>query len=354
MATAAVEGIEAMSASIPIRNIYYLLCYAWNRLEQGELVDVSQIPTTELADLFAFVLCDGIRHLARRGLEQGYETRHEELSGIRGRLDIANSLRRSLFPRGRAYCQYDELSVDTNANRILKAALLALLAVPELDRGLRKRAFATFRSLRGIREIKLSSAAFKSVQVSSNNQFYRFLLSVCRLICDSLLVDESSGTTRFRNFTRDEKKMAALFQSFLFNFIARECRQWAVKSENIAWQASSPTDPNLKLLPRMQTDISAVRPGEYRIIDAKFYRDTLSSFFDAEKVHSGNLYQMSSYLMNAKAIGGVQAAGMLIYPKVDRELREHYEILGRKVSLCTVDLQAPWQSIAQEIRSLME
>jgi 5-methylcytosine-specific restriction enzyme subunit McrC len=269
-------------------------------------------------------------------------------------LDVANSLRRSLFPRGRAYCQYDELSVDTNANRILKAALFALLAVPELDRGLKKRAFATFRSLRGIREIKLSSATFKSVQVSSNNQFYRFLLSVCRLIWESLLVDESRGTTRFRNFTRDEKKMAALFQSFLFNFIARECTQWAVKSENIAWQASSLTDPNLRLLPRMQTDISAVRPGEYRIIDAKFYRDTLSSFFDAEKVHSGNLYQMSSYLMNAKAIGGVQAAGMLIYPKVDRELREHYEILGRKVSLCTVDLQAPWQSIAHEIRLLME
>ena len=50
----------------------------------------------------------------------------------------------------------------------------------------------------------------------------------------------------------------------------------------------------------------------------------------------------------------LQAAGMLIYPKVDRELREHYEILGRKVTLCTVDLQASWQSIAQEIRSLME
>jgi hypothetical protein len=41
------------------------------------------------------------------------------------------------------------------------------------------------------------------------------------------------------------------------------------------------------------------------------------------------------------------------YPKVDRELREHYEILGRKVSLCTINLRAPWQSIDQEIRELM-
>ncbi|MBR1236649.1 5-methylcytosine restriction system specificity protein McrC [Bradyrhizobium sp. AUGA SZCCT0182] len=125
-----------MSASIPIANIYYLLCYAWNRLEQGKIIDVSQTPTTELADLFALVLCDGIRHLARRGLEQGYEAREEELSGIRGRLDIANSLRRSLFMQGRAHCRYDELSADTGANRILKATLVSLQNADRLDRKL--------------------------------------------------------------------------------------------------------------------------------------------------------------------------------------------------------------------------
>jgi len=353
LAPTIVEDIETVSTSIPIGNIYYLLCYAWNRLEQGKIVDISQTPITELVDLFTLVLCDGVRHLARRGLEQGYDLREEELSGIRGRLNIADSLRRSLFSKGRAYCRFDELSVDTSANRILKATLVALLTVPELDRGLKKKAFTIVRSLQGIQDVKLSHSLFKSVPVNSNNLFYHFLLSVCRLISESLLVDESTGTTKFRDFTRDDKKMPALFQSFLYNFIARECKQWTVRSENISWRALSNTDPELKLLPRMQTDISAVRPGEYRIIDAKFYGQTLSSFFDVEKFHSGNLYQMSSYLMNAKAIGNIQAEGMLVYPKVDRELREHYEILGRKVSLCTINLRAPWQSIDQEIRELM-
>ncbi|WP_409411315.1 5-methylcytosine restriction system specificity protein McrC [Bradyrhizobium sp. AUGA SZCCT0182] len=204
-----------------------------------------------------------------------------------------------------------------------------------------------------IREIRLSRKAFDSVRVTSNNLFYRFLLSTCRLVFDSLLVDEATGKVRFRDFTRDEDKMAGLFQSFLFNFIARECAEWTVKSENIGWQAVSSTDPNLQLLPRMQTDISARRSGEYRIIDAKYYRRTLSSYFDIDKLHSGNLYQMGSYLMNAKTIGGIQADGMLIYPKVDRDLREKYEILGRNISVFTVDLNAPWQSIAQELRALM-
>jgi 5-methylcytosine-specific restriction enzyme subunit McrC len=190
-------------------------------------------------------------------------------------------------------------------------------------------------------------------RLTSNSLFYRFLLNVCNFVFESLLVDESKGASRFRDFTRDDAKMARLFQSFLFNFIARECPHWTVRSENIKWQATSETDPDLALLPRMQTDISATRPGEYRIIDAKFYRQTLGKYFDVEKVHSANLYQMTSYLMNACVESGVEPEGMLIYPMVDRVLRERYDILGRKISVCTVNLDAPWWAIDQEIRALM-
>jgi hypothetical protein len=43
---------------------------------------------------------------------------------------------------------------------------------------------------------------------------------------------------------------------------------------------------------------------------------------------------------------------MLIYPRVDRLLREQYEILGRKISVCTVSLDAPWWAIDREINEL--
>jgi len=62
---------------------------------------------------------------------------------------------------------------------------------------------------------------------------------------------------------------------------------------------------------------------------------------------------MTSYLMNAQLSAEVEAQGMLIYPRVDRNLRQSYEILGRKILVCTVDLDAPWWAIDQEIRGLM-
>jgi len=39
--------------NIPIQNIYYLLCYAWDKLVEKEVVNVESINSTSLADLFA-------------------------------------------------------------------------------------------------------------------------------------------------------------------------------------------------------------------------------------------------------------------------------------------------------------
>jgi hypothetical protein len=56
--------------------------------------------------------------------------------------------------------------------------------------------------------------------------------------------------------------------------------------------------------------------------------------------------------MNAPPKSGLLPDGMLIFPRVTKTVREEYNIFGRKFSICTVDLSAPWQSIDQEIREL--
>ena len=112
-----------MEQKIPIRNIYYLLCYAWNRLSEGDIVDVSGVDSTELADLLATVLIGGTNHLLRKGLDRGYQTVEDEMSSIRGRIDIATTARRMLLKHGKAYCIYDDFNVNTLPNRILKSTI---------------------------------------------------------------------------------------------------------------------------------------------------------------------------------------------------------------------------------------
>jgi 5-methylcytosine-specific restriction enzyme subunit McrC len=340
-----------MAGVIPIRNIYFLLCYAWDRLAEGDLVDVSALESTELADLFAAILISGTHHVIRRGLDQGYQTFEGELTSIRGRVDVAASARKMLLTHGRACCVYEVLNVNTLPNRILKATLRHLANVPTLDETLRKKLRVLCRNLGDIEDIPLTKLAFRQIQLNGNKRFYRFLLNVCELVQGTWLVDEATGTYRFRDFLREERQMARLFEEFIFNFYRIERPEMTARKERIYWVASSEEDPELQLLPTMLTDVVLRDSRRTIVIDAKYYKETLQTYYDSETIHSANLNQIFTYLMNLEPRGGVDAhaEGILLYPVVDRRVRLKYQMHGHAVRICTVDLLRPWQEIHNEL-----
>jgi len=344
-----------MHSVIPIRNIYFLLCYAWNRLQEGELVDVSADSSTELADLFARVLLAGVRHLLRRGLEQGYELRSAELTGIRGRPDLLQTARRFLERHGRAACDYDELTVNTLPNQILKATMRVLAGVPGLHNTLRQALRVLHRSLGAIDDRPLGTLPFHRVQLHSNNRYYKFLLHVCELVHRSWLVDEATGFYRFRDLLRDEQLMARVFEDFVFHFYRIERPECNVRHEVIEWQAHSASDPALTFLPQMRTDLSLRNAQQTIIIDTKYYTETLQRYYNSTSIHSAHLYQLFAYLKNMESRGGTDATaeGILLYPAVESTLRLSYEMHGHTLRICTIDLAQGWHEIRQELLQLI-
>ena len=115
--------------------------------------------------------------------------------------------------------------------------------------------------LKEIEIIPLAKRHFGLVQLHSNNAFYDFLLNICELIHENLFISEEDGTGKFRDFVRDEKKMATLFEAFVRNFYKREQTTFIVSRENIAWDATPLDEYSSGFLPKMQTDISAVGPA---------------------------------------------------------------------------------------------
>jgi 5-methylcytosine-specific restriction enzyme subunit McrC len=340
-----------MSSQIPVRNIYFLLCYAWDKLQEGAIVNVDNLDSTELVDLFATVLINGVNHIVRRGLDRGYEIHEEELSSLRGKIDVTNSARRMLLSRGKAHCSFDEFTVNTLPNRIIKSTLKHLVNFKGLDKGLRRQLFVLHRDLHDVEDIRLNKFAFRKVQLNFNNRFYGFLLNICELVHSQSLLDESSGSYKFKDFIRDDKAMARLYESFLLNFFKTEFPELKPKSEVLNWNASSQTDPHLNLLPSMRTDISLTSQERKLVIDAKYYSKTLQSYFDKQSFHSGNLYQLLAYLDCLSGDTDLQLEGMLLYPLVNESLNESYEINGKTIHIKTINLTEDWKNIASHLRS---
>ena len=66
---------------IPVANIYYLLCYAWDKLEEKDKVAVSIDDKTELLDLFAKIIIKATRILLKRGIDRNYIELSSEVPG---------------------------------------------------------------------------------------------------------------------------------------------------------------------------------------------------------------------------------------------------------------------------------
>ena len=116
-----------MAKEIPIQNLYYLLCYAWDQLAEGALIDLKASDSKSLSELFARVLAHGTQHLVKRGFDRGYLVHSEETARLRGRFNLSASMQRLSWRQGRMVCEFDELDHNILHNRILKTTILDVL-----------------------------------------------------------------------------------------------------------------------------------------------------------------------------------------------------------------------------------
>ena len=339
--------------AIPIQNIYFLLCYAWNRLEEQGFVQIQTEDCETLRDLFAKVLTQGIRILRKRGLHRQYVEKEDELSRLRGKILMNPSMKRFTWLRGRMACCYDELNHDILHNQILKSSLAKLSNTEGLSSNSKKRVAEANRLFKEISLTPLSGKIFRRVQYHSNIQHYRFLLNVCELIYEATLPTEESGEHRFREFIRDPKKMPHLFEEFVRNFYKQHAERYKTGSRIISWDTND-NSTGSGLLPQMKTDITLESRNRKIIIDCKFYENALGGGQFNEKIYSGHLYQILAYLNNqAKQDGWKDVEGILLYPAVNQKFHHTFQIWGYSVQIVTLDLDQPWQSIRDKLMGLL-
>jgi len=222
--------------NVPIQNIYYLLCYAWEMWEEGHLIDVSEERFESLPELMIYVLNSGVARLLRRGLDRNYLAEEDDLSSPRGKFDLSVTVKRTLMVRSRVHCIYDAFSHDVLHNQIIKATLGRAARWKDLDSSLRADSARLFRRLHEIREIQLVPSNFDRAAIHRHNRFYAFIVEVCRIIYNSLLIDPVTGQSVFRDFLRDETAMGSLFERFVRNFYKREqLTFYDVKARTIDW-----------------------------------------------------------------------------------------------------------------------
>ncbi len=112
------------------------------------------------------------------------------------------------------------------------------------------------------------------------------------------------------------------------------------------------------MLPVMQTDIMLKRGEKTLIIDAKYYAHSTQVQYDLHTIHSGNLYQIFTYVKNKEAELADQpheVSGMLLYAKTDEEIypEQEYRMSGNRICVRTLDLSGAFDSIRSQLDDIV-
>lgn len=341
--------------SILINNIYHMLSYAFQILTQDTYDDVAIESFDEMYDLLAAILAKGIGIQLKQGLYREYINRQEELSVLRGKINMSGTIKNQLVHKRVLTCDFDDLSENNLFNQIIKTTVILLLKNAKVKSKYKDDLKKKMLFFSNIDFLEPSSIRWSSIRFQRNNQTYRMLISICQLILEGMLMTTDIGEYRLASFI-DEQRMCRLYEKFILEYYSRHYPELKVSASQIPWSVD---DGVRTMLPMMQSDIHLQKGNTVLIIDAKYYSHTTQTQYDKHTLHSNNMYQIFTYVKNRDYEFGEEehiVSGMLLYAKTEEEVQPNhvYQMHGNQISVRTLDLNLPFVDIAGQLNQIAE
>jgi 5-methylcytosine-specific restriction enzyme subunit McrC len=338
-------------SAVPLSNVYYMLTYAYEVLKSKEYERLNREEFNSIYDLLATLLLCGTNDLIKRGFLKSYISQTDELTAIKGRINISNSIRKLSFQNAKAVCDFDEFSADIYFNQIIKATFLFLKRRP-VKTTIKRDISKILLYFNEIGTLGISTIKWDTLVFNRNNAHYDTLLYFCRLICEEAIANQEKGKNNFRII--EDRLLPKLFEKFVYAFYKQELSGCRVHyQKKIKWKSDV-----LDMLPEMNADTIILEGSHILIIDTKYYSKTsqIHPFSNNKTVISSHIFQIFTYVKNEAANSPeASVSGMLLYPRVDEEMKcAPYGMDGNKVFVRTVDLNQEFPNIRQELLEIYQ
>ena len=327
-----------------------MLSYAFQVLNEQGYKMIQTEEFENVAELCSAILIKGVSAQIKRGLGKEYILQTEALSTVRGKIDISSSIKEQTIIKKQLVCSYDEFSVNSYMNRIIRTTMELLLR-SNISKSRKKELRKLLLFFGGVKSLEINAIDWR-IQYNRNNQTYQMLISICYLIIKGLLQTTSEGTTKLMDFL-DEQRMCRLYEKFILEYYKKEFPRLKVSASQIPWDLD---DGESDMLPVMQSDIMLSDKKNTLIIDAKYYSHTTQVQYDVHTLHSNNLYQIYTYVKNADKERCGNVSGMLLYAKTDEMVlpRNRYKMGGNTISVDTLNLDCEFDEIRQQLNDIVK
>lgn len=314
------------------RNLVAMLAVTLGlEIAEGEIARLA-MQNHGILEILIRLFCDKLFLQVHRGLVRRYEGREENLTVLRGRLAVAEQVRRNVANPERLFCRFDEFQEDNPLNIVLKAAIRLLFSVAQTLEN-QRRLSELLLVFDGVSDCHIGALPWQSVVFDRLSDRYKACFSLAELFLKKTPPDVTGGRGQAFSLFFD---MNLLFEEYIGRMAMRVLRPRGIVTrlqspqKYLAFEESQQRSAFL-----MKPDVTASRDGRVGwILDTKWKE--LSAGEAKEGVAQSDLYQMYAYASCYSCSDVV-----LLYP--------HHPSLGRSAGVRANYLLNPWaESSGQE------
>ena len=338
-----------ISVDNKIKNIYHMLCYTFyeEKLNEKDEEKLGTEAFENIYDLFSILLYLLLGKQLKQGVYKNYTLEDDELKCVRGKIDIANTIKNNSLSNKKICCKYDEFTVNVLMNQVIKTTLFYLIKSKKIKATTKEQLKRISLYYVDVNIIEPRTIKWDMIRFDKNNGSYKSIITICKLILEELIVSDKNGNNLFKEFL-DDTTISRIYENFLREFFRKHYPELKAKSQILHFTE----DNTLDLLPIMKTDITLEYAEKTLVIDAKFYSHILSnSPYGSRVVSSGNLYQVLAYVDNLDPYKENKVCGMLLYAQTISEPTISINMMMNKhmMHIRTIDLNEEWSKIKETL-----
>lgn len=281
--------IDGLSVQGVRKNLVLMLA-ATRKLEIKE-ADIAKLATQNLnvLEIIIRLFCDRFFEQLHKGLIRRYETRHENLSVVKGKILTAVNARLNLVNPERMFCEFDEFQIDNPINRIFKATFHFLLKTTKDGRNQAKLSELLF-AMDEVTSVPVAQLEWSKVVIDRQSKRFEFLFSLAKLFLQRKSTDVTAAHQSGYSLLFD---MNELFEEY----IGEQCRK-VFSSRNVRLQGPesyllTDLDTNRPVFKTMPDVTIRSDSGNVSIIDTKW--KVLDVAKSKDGVQQQDMYQMFAY-----------------------------------------------------------
>jgi 5-methylcytosine-specific restriction enzyme subunit McrC len=356
--------VEGHVGRIPIRNLWLLMLYASElfRMRGSGRVGLEE-NQDDVPDLVAEILCAFVERRLRQNLSYGYLPRQSIVSRVRGQIDFLETESHHLLSRGAIACRFEDLTVNTPRNRLVRAALESISRIVRRhDLAHRCRVAANDLKRLGVSGEQPTRLQVSTDRFGRHDASDEHMVAAAKLALELMLPTEETGDYPLSIPEREFAWVTHLYEKAIGGFydVVLTPRGWHVDvGRSLNWIIEARTSGIDAILPSMRTDVVLEHVDFQRriVIDTKFNSILTAGWHRDRTIRSSHVYQIYAYLRSQD--GSVNplaahASGLLLHPSIGETIDETVVIQGHSIRFATVDLSAEVGEVRKQLLARVE